>query len=423
MTIKLLNDLKFADKLNSCEAVTESGKQCLKNYRGYMFEHAATYNLVNAFVQEARSYTFDKGLTSIAESVAKFINENNVSWRLATVCENISNNNSSYNNLAKLSLPTVDKLLEMNEANVVSYIKSGALKDVTYIPEFRSIIKDVYKNQIVESASTMAFNMITPVSYAYVSESKDKYFQVYGKTFCISEGKAVESTCNDADFIRINAHLANFTKIGESLTYEFKPTMYTNDTYKFEIVSESEDDCKLVLTKGNKINESFKTPASFLQYADTASRIMSTNEAKQFMSICGAIADVFEHMDNVVEIDEAKLFFGSNGTVSAVIECATGVNFTKFRSYGNAEVSGIYESTAEAIKMMEAQTGVSAQTIYEARIVEEMKNARPEDTIKIEEELAKESRLRKIQQLAESMKNDPAAIALLNSLARELKDI
>ena len=49
-----------------------------------------------------------------------------------------------------------------------------------------------------------------------------------------------------------------------------------------------------------------------------------------------------------------------------------------------------------------------------------MKKERPDDVAQIEEQLEKENRLKKIQQLAESLKNDPAAIALLNTIAQEL---
>ena len=89
MTFKLLKDLNFAEKLNAHEAVTESGKDFLKNYRGYMFQNAATCSVVNNFIKEAKAYAYDKGLMNILESVVNFINENNISWRLSTVCENI----------------------------------------------------------------------------------------------------------------------------------------------------------------------------------------------------------------------------------------------------------------------------------------------------------------------------------------------
>ena len=74
----------------------------------------------------------------------------------------------------------------------------------------------------------------------------------------------------------------------------------------------------------------------------------------------------------------------------------------------------------EALKLMESTTKLDVKNIYESRIVADMKKERPDDVAQIEEQLEKENRLKKIQQLAESLKNDPAAIALLNTLAQEL---
>ena len=406
MTFKLLKDLNFAEKLNAHEAVTESGKDFLKNYRGYMFQNAATCSIVNNFIKEAKAYAYDKGLMNILESVVNFVNENNISWRLSTVCENISNNNSSYNNLAKFSLGKVEKLLEMKESDVVSYIKAGVLKDVTYVREFREIAKDVYKNQSVSEAQTLAYEMTTPVSYAFVDESKAQFVNVFGKTFCINEGKVSEATCEDPTFNKINAHLSAMKLVGESLVYDFKTSVYENESYHFEVT--------------NKINESFETPVAFRQYADTCCRIMNVNERMQFMSICEAIAEVFENMDNIVSVDCAKLFKGSNGSISAVIECQDNVCFVNFHKYGVVESLGTFDSMVEALKLMESTTKIDVKNIYESRIVADMKKERPDDVAQIEEQLEKENRLKKIQQLAESLKNDPAAIALLNTLAQEL---
>ena len=92
MNIKLLKDLNLAGKINECEAITEAGKEMIKGYKGYLFTNPSTCGLVNSFVREAQKYSFDTGLTSILESVLSFINENNISWKLATACESITNN-------------------------------------------------------------------------------------------------------------------------------------------------------------------------------------------------------------------------------------------------------------------------------------------------------------------------------------------
>ena len=74
MSVKLLSNLDFAAKLNSVEAVTESGKEFLKNYRGYMYQHASSCGIVNGFIQESQNYGYDTGIMTILESVLKYVN-------------------------------------------------------------------------------------------------------------------------------------------------------------------------------------------------------------------------------------------------------------------------------------------------------------------------------------------------------------
>ena len=164
MSVKLLKDLQFAEKLNSTEAITEAGKEVLNNYRAYVYTNPTSCGIVNGFIIEASKLSFDTGLKSILESVNKFISDNNISWKLASACESISNNNSTYNYINKLGVQQVEKLLEMNESDVVSYIKAGSLKNIQYIPEFRAVCKEVYKTTITEHKS-LNYTLTNPISY------------------------------------------------------------------------------------------------------------------------------------------------------------------------------------------------------------------------------------------------------------------
>ena len=149
MNLKLISNLNFGEKLNANNPVTESGKEMLKNYKAYIFSNDVTYGLVNGFVKEASQFTFDAGIKSILESVLTYVNENKISWKLASACESINNNGAQYNYIAKMGIPQIEKLLEMDEAQVVQYIKAGALKNLQFIPEVRGVCKEVYKNNVV----------------------------------------------------------------------------------------------------------------------------------------------------------------------------------------------------------------------------------------------------------------------------------
>ena len=54
MSVNLLKNLDFTAKLNKCEAVTEAGKDMVKNYKGYLFSNPVTCGIVNGFIKEAQ---------------------------------------------------------------------------------------------------------------------------------------------------------------------------------------------------------------------------------------------------------------------------------------------------------------------------------------------------------------------------------
>lgn len=414
MTIKLIKDLNFADKLNSCEAVTESGKECLKNYRGYCYNNAATCGLVNNFIKEAQKYSYDSGVTSILESVVEFVNSNKISWKLASVCEAINNNTSSYNVLNRAGVEKVEKLLEMDETNVISYIKAGALRGVQYIPEFRAVCKEVYGNKVNENKNTLAYSVSTPVSYIIIDENKNQIVNVNGKVFRISENKVEETTCEDADFNKINAHLANMKLVGESLIYTYRPAYLANEN-KFTVTESN-----IEFTNG-KVNESFTSADRFKEYCDTFTRTMiNPNESRQFMMIAGAIAEVFEAMDRIGTIDNAKLFNCASGATVAVIESAGDINVTLYNSYGNVNETNNYSVIKEALNSMKSNYGLNLENLYIKRIAED---ATKSNTPVVDDFDNINIRLNKINELTEQFKDDPEKLLILNELTKKLKEM
>ena len=121
MAINLIKDLDFPKKINATDAVTESGKKMLSNYRGYCYNNPINCATVNNFINEARnSYAFDSGLMSILGTIENYIKENNIRWKLASVCEAIESNNTVFNTLNKKGIKKVVKLVELSEADVNS---------------------------------------------------------------------------------------------------------------------------------------------------------------------------------------------------------------------------------------------------------------------------------------------------------------
>ena len=420
MSVNLLKDLDFATKLNSTEAITEAGKEILKGYRAYMYTNAPTCGIVNGFVLEASKCSFDTGLNNILESVKEYINENNISWKLASACESIEANNSKYNYINKIGVEQVKKLLEMNESDVVSYIKAGVLKNIQYIPEFRAVCKEVYKTQITEMQAPN-YTVMNPISYVYVNENKAQYFNVLGKTFKIEDNKVSESNCDDKKFARINSLLEGYKRSENGIFVEVQGAH--GDKLRFEI-----NENGLTFTRngfGKEINETFENHIAFQEYCNTLSKIMNMNEKLSFMNLTSSISEVFEAFDNIVSLDNVKVLTTNNNTVCAIIEAKDNVNLTVYRNIKQGTGSYTYDYMVEALNEVVKLTGVDLKTMFEDRINEDMKKLDPQaQEIKEQLEANKEAqyaiRKKKIAMLAEQYKNDPIKIALLNKVAKDL---
>jgi hypothetical protein len=424
MSTKLLTNLNFAELISKTEAITEAGKEMLKGYRGYCYANPVSCSLVNSFIAEASRYGFDTGLNNILESVNSFIKENNISWKLASACESISANNSTYNYINKIGVQQVEKLLEMNESEVVSYIKAGSLKNIQYIPEFRAICKEVYKTQVTE-AQTVEYKVVNPISYVYENEeTKERFFKVNGAIFKVTE-ETVEMTneCKDEKFNRINSLLESMGRDGETLYYAYKGS---RGDYRFEInESKVDEETKTTLTfKNNNIYETFEDAIKFREYCDNLSKVLPVNEKLQLMKVSNAIADVFENMGSVMLVDNCKLLTSMNATC-AIIEGKNNVNLTVFNSITAGSSSNNYDYMVEALNNVIKVAGVDLKGMYEDRINEDMKKLDPQaQEIKEQLEANKEAqyaiRKKKIAMLAEQYKNDPVRIALLNKVAKDL---
>lgn len=421
MSVNLLKNLNFAEKINGTEAVTEAGKDILKTYRAYVYSNAPTCGLVNGFVTEASRCTFDTGLNNILDSVKEYITENNVSWKLASACESIEANNNKYNYINKLGVEQVRKLLEMNENDVVSYIKAGVLKNIQYIPEFRQICKEVYKQNITETQAPN-YSVVNPISYVKIDEDGSQCFNVFNKTFKISEGKVEEIVNQDVKFARINEMLSKFNRENDNIFLEMAGAH--GDKIRFSLNENGLD-----LTKkgfGKEINEHFDNVASFNEFANTMSKVMPMNEKIAFMNTVAYVSEVFEAMDNIVSLDNVKVLYTNNGTTCAIVEAKDNVNLTVFKNIKYGAGSYSYDYMVEALNQIVKLTGIDLKAMFEDRINEDLEKLNPEaEELKKQLEEDKEAqfniRKKKIAMLAEQSKNDPVKLMLLNKIAKDLK--
>ena len=221
MIFKPLADIDFANVLAEAFAETQTGVELINKYRQYMLKNESSCTLINNFLAEAKNCMFDNGVVSVVNLVSGVIAENKVSWQLATACEAINRNRSSYNYLNRNAASTVEKLLEQNEENVVKYIKAGALKNVMFCESFRNIVNGVFTD--VQTVVTENYTATRPVSDMEESEGK-RYFEVLGNIYAISGNEIQEAKASDVsgDFLIISrlleSNIAEFDANTEKLT-------------------------------------------------------------------------------------------------------------------------------------------------------------------------------------------------------------
>ena len=119
--------------------------------------------LVNNFIKEASKLTYDNGVVAVLEQVVDFVNSNKTRWQIASACENIQAQQTSYNMLNLNAAKQAEKLIDLNEDEAVKYIKAGAFKNIMFCEAFRSIAKSVFKNQPMMEANA-DYTTIHPIS-------------------------------------------------------------------------------------------------------------------------------------------------------------------------------------------------------------------------------------------------------------------
>lgn len=417
MTPKLISGLDFENVITQTNSVTESGNNMLNKYRRHCYDNNTSCGVVNAFVNEAKQYSaFDSGIKSILDRVSNYINENETRWNLASICEGINSNNSAFNSINKKCTPKIEKLVEeYNENDVKSYIKSGILKDCQFIPEVRGVCRNVYGKTFTENHNKLNYHVSTPVSYVIENEN-GMYVQVNGCTFCISENKIESVTENMGEkFGKVNLHLSQMNFVNDSMVYEYKTSR--GDKHSF-IIKENE----VTFSNSNGYTKTFENVNDFREfiYSDSYAKSLSIQESKRLAQIGTAISEVFENMENIVVLDNVKMFECANGALVSVIESKNCMNVSLYRNYGNINEENQYETTKNAVTEMKNNYSLDVENLYTKRIANEIKENKQ---TKIDNTDEINIRMMKVQELTEQFKDNPVQLACLKQIIEDLKNI
>ena len=144
------------------------------------------------------------------------------------------------------------------------------------------------------------------------------------------------------------------------------------------------------------------------------------------MNIANNVAAVQEAFSNICEIDCAKVLECADGSVANIVEGKDNIDLTWVRSSQCKPQTVDEKFMSECCKDIRTMTGVNLTNVYENRINEELKIQNPDEYHNIQEELREaknqkiEERRNKIQMLAEQFKHDPAKLALLSTISKDL---
>lgn len=414
MISKILVNLDFASIISEAYAQTQTGAEILNKYKAHVMSNESSCTLVNNFIREASQCRYDNGVNDTLNVVVDYVNQNKASWALASACESINANNSSYNYINKNAAKQVEKLLEMEEEDVVKYIKAGALKNVMFCESFRNIAKQIFKeNPLVESSAE--YTKITPVSMIE-NVGDGVCFQVAGQLFKMDDEKNVQ----EALWNEVSNTFKTVSQLLESnMSIIDNHSIIINSPVATYTISEAGK----VVREGKE----GKREMTVEQMREHNRLVLMTTNPKQrnnVAQVLEAIALTCENYDNIANMDNAAIYLTKNDKF-VVVESKDSLYATLLMSNRTSKWT-INENAIDALSFIKTKTNVSLSENYQHVIENAMETADKEEKERIEAELKEaehQSYKERIEALTEKFKNDPVKLAVLSKLAQELSEI
>ena len=421
---KPLAELDFASMLTEAYADTQTGTAILNKYRQFLLTNESSCNAVNNFLSEAKNCMYDSGIVKLVNEISETIQENKVSWQLATACEAINANRSSYNYLNRNAASTVEKLLEQNEENVVKYIKAGALKHVMFCEAFRNIVNGVFTD--CQTIITEEYTAVHPVSFVEENEGK-RYFEVLGNIYSMEGNEIHEAKASEVsgDFLVVSRLLesaaANFDANTEKLTVNTPLAVYEVYAEEGEVVCKRTAHKKDDSMKTESIT--FKNEFELREHNRLVVGATSYTQRSNVAELLEGIARAFENFDKFMLLDNTQIISSKNDKF-VVIENAENA-FAYLISSNHNTGWKVNTTIVEALNFIKKQTNLNIAKDYKDNVNEQIKKTEEEKAQQIAEDIKKGEilgRKQKIEALTEKFKEDPATLAILSKLAQELNE-
>lgn len=411
-----LAGLGFGNILAEQECSTATGRELMARYQAYLMNNAESVNLVNNFIKEAKNCLYDKGIQAAVNEIGNYLSENKVSWQLATVVENIENDNHTWNFLNKGAVNQVRSLLEMNEEDVVKYIKAGVLKNCMFVESIRNVVKSVFNDRPIREqysnySATHPFSLME-------SNNGTNYICICNKVYKMDNEKNIsEASINEVSTgFKMMMSFINSNK----MQFENDSLIYNAGAVKY-IISES----------GKVVKETVdgkKTELTVEQFRDNANTVLKSNFSMNRNQLAGElemVAQISENFDNFFILDNVSVISSRNEQF-VVIESNTNSTNAIVESINSVHPFRIEGNIMECVSYVKKRCNIDLTEKYQDGIRQVVENEEHETKMKMEMEItesAVEDRRKKINEMIERYKNDPAKLAVLSKCALALNEL
>lgn len=383
---------------------TESGRLLIDKYRTLLVNTSVNCRLVNGFIREASVLLYDGDVKSIVSNCKEYIDAHKVSWYLACTVEHLEEG-PRFNVLERSAVKQVRELLVNDEATVVQYVKSGVLKNVSFIEGFRNVAKMVL-SQVDPIAYTDQFTSTNPCCCV---ESKGGYHYFFVEGTLYKMGSTIEQ--------------GQWNEVSES----FKViTALLNSPYctvNEDVITVSYMGREFIINEAHEVsvvNDGIKkyTVESFREHNRILVQAANPRKAHEVNQMLESIAKLSEMYDSVVSMDNVRVFECQKGKF---IVLENGSNLLAHSLTGRQWF--IQENAAKVCSHILEHTGINLQSTYDKAVTESIDKANKSEARKIQEQLHNDeigSIKARIEKLTEQYKNDPAKLMVLANIAAKL---
>jgi hypothetical protein len=304
-------------------------------------------------------------------------------------------------------------MLEMKEDEIVSYIKSGALKNVMYVEQFRGIAKSIYKEQPIVEYSEQ-YMVEHPISM--IAESEGSYYFTAGGFFF----KTNEDGIYEADGREVSSDFHIVKNMLESGVCK-----YADNTITMQVLDrtyslfEQDEQVKCTITLEDKVTE--YTVDQLRENNNYFIQATPANLKAHRAAILEGFAKVYENYKSIAILNNVSIISNNNDRFLLIEN--NGHAYARILQTNHSQPWEVKGDIAKVVESVKKYTHINVTKLYEQSIEHAVTETEKNEKQQIKENLEKseiEQRKEKIRELTERFKDDPVRLEMLSRVAADL---